>query len=127
LLQDSSYILPILFLLPKVEDRIVWGTDWPHPDSLTPPGRKPTEVTPMFQIWRIPLPSSTPSPKHPLFLSYHLGFVVPIFAERKICWYPPFLDPHPKKFFQQTSPFVDLIFKPSAKIVALGVFPVRFW
>jgi predicted TIM-barrel fold metal-dependent hydrolase len=31
-------------------DRIVWGTDWPHPDSVTPPGRKPTEVTPLFQI-----------------------------------------------------------------------------
>jgi predicted TIM-barrel fold metal-dependent hydrolase len=31
-------------------DRIIWGTDWPHPDSVTPPGRKPTEVTPMFQI-----------------------------------------------------------------------------
>jgi predicted TIM-barrel fold metal-dependent hydrolase len=31
-------------------DRIVWGTDWPHPDSVTPPGRKATEVTPLFQI-----------------------------------------------------------------------------
>ena len=31
-------------------DRIVWGTDWPHPDSVTPPGRKPTDVTPLFQI-----------------------------------------------------------------------------
>jgi predicted TIM-barrel fold metal-dependent hydrolase len=31
-------------------DRIVWGTDWPHPNSVTPPGRKPTEVTPLFQI-----------------------------------------------------------------------------
>jgi predicted TIM-barrel fold metal-dependent hydrolase len=31
-------------------DRIVWGTDWPHPDSVTPAGRKPTEVTPLFQI-----------------------------------------------------------------------------
>ncbi|MBI5318849.1 amidohydrolase family protein [Bradyrhizobium sp.] len=31
-------------------DRIVWGTDWPHPNSVTPPGRKPTEVTAMFQI-----------------------------------------------------------------------------
>jgi predicted TIM-barrel fold metal-dependent hydrolase len=31
-------------------DRIVWGSDWPHPNSTTPPGRKPTEVTPLFQI-----------------------------------------------------------------------------
>ena len=31
-------------------DRIVWGTDWPHPDSVTPPGRKSTDVTPLFQI-----------------------------------------------------------------------------
>jgi predicted TIM-barrel fold metal-dependent hydrolase len=31
-------------------DRILWGTDWPHPNSVTPPGRKPTEVTPLFQI-----------------------------------------------------------------------------
>lgn len=31
-------------------DRIIWGTDWPHPDSVTPPGRKPTEVTPLYQI-----------------------------------------------------------------------------
>jgi predicted TIM-barrel fold metal-dependent hydrolase len=31
-------------------DRIVWGTDWPHPDSVTPPGRKITDVQPLFQI-----------------------------------------------------------------------------
>jgi predicted TIM-barrel fold metal-dependent hydrolase len=31
-------------------ERIVWGTDWPHPDSVTPPGNKPTDVTPLFQI-----------------------------------------------------------------------------
>jgi predicted TIM-barrel fold metal-dependent hydrolase len=29
-------------------DRIVWGTDWPHPDSV--PGRKVTDVTPPLQI-----------------------------------------------------------------------------
>lgn len=31
-------------------DRIVWGTDWPHPDSVTKPGRKATDVTPLLQI-----------------------------------------------------------------------------
>jgi predicted TIM-barrel fold metal-dependent hydrolase len=31
-------------------DRIIWGTDWPHPDSSTVPGRKPTDVAPLFQI-----------------------------------------------------------------------------
>src|SRR6202140_1560791 len=30
-------------------DRIVWGTDWPHPDSVTPPGKQVTDVTPLFQ------------------------------------------------------------------------------
>jgi predicted TIM-barrel fold metal-dependent hydrolase len=37
-------------LIAANSDRIVWGTDWPHPDSVTPPGRKPTELTPLFQI-----------------------------------------------------------------------------
>jgi predicted TIM-barrel fold metal-dependent hydrolase len=31
-------------------DRIVWGTDWPHPNSVTPPGKQPTDVTPLLQI-----------------------------------------------------------------------------
>jgi predicted TIM-barrel fold metal-dependent hydrolase len=31
-------------------DRIIWGTDWPHPDSVTPPGRNITDVTPLIQI-----------------------------------------------------------------------------
>jgi predicted TIM-barrel fold metal-dependent hydrolase len=31
-------------------ERIVWGTDWPHPDSVTPPGHKVTDVTPLLQI-----------------------------------------------------------------------------
>lgn len=31
-------------------DRILWGTDWPHPNSVTPAGRKPTEVTPLLVI-----------------------------------------------------------------------------
>ena len=37
-------------LIAANSDRILWGTDWPHPDSVTPPGRKPTEITPLFQI-----------------------------------------------------------------------------
>jgi len=31
-------------------ERIVWGSDWPHPDSATPPDRKISDVTPLFQI-----------------------------------------------------------------------------
>jgi predicted TIM-barrel fold metal-dependent hydrolase len=31
-------------------DRIVWGSDWPHPNSVAPPGGKPTDLTPLFQI-----------------------------------------------------------------------------
>jgi predicted TIM-barrel fold metal-dependent hydrolase len=31
-------------------DRVLWGTDWPHPDSATVPGRPPTRVTPFLPI-----------------------------------------------------------------------------
>ena len=37
-------------LIAANSDRIVWGTDWPHPNSVTPPGNKPTDLTPLFQI-----------------------------------------------------------------------------
>ena len=37
-------------LIAANSDRIVWGTDWPHPDSSPRPGHKPTEVTPLLQI-----------------------------------------------------------------------------
>jgi predicted TIM-barrel fold metal-dependent hydrolase len=37
-------------LIAANSERIVWGTDWPHPNSVTPPGRQPTEITPLFQI-----------------------------------------------------------------------------
>ena len=30
--------------------RIVWGTDWPHPDSTPVPGRTSTDVAPLLQI-----------------------------------------------------------------------------
>lgn len=29
-------------------DRIVWGTDWPHPDTIS--GKEATEITPLIQI-----------------------------------------------------------------------------
>jgi predicted TIM-barrel fold metal-dependent hydrolase len=31
-------------------DRVLWGTDWPHPNPVPPPGGKPTDVTPFLQI-----------------------------------------------------------------------------
>ncbi|MDI4237154.1 amidohydrolase family protein [Bradyrhizobium sp. Arg237L] len=31
-------------------DRIVWGTDWPHPDTVVPPGKQVTDVVPLYQI-----------------------------------------------------------------------------
>jgi predicted TIM-barrel fold metal-dependent hydrolase len=31
-------------------DRLVWGSDWPHPNSVTPPDKKPTDLTPLYQI-----------------------------------------------------------------------------
>jgi predicted TIM-barrel fold metal-dependent hydrolase len=37
-------------LIAANSDRIIWGSDWPHPNSTTPPGRKPTDLTPLFQI-----------------------------------------------------------------------------
>jgi predicted TIM-barrel fold metal-dependent hydrolase len=30
--------------------RMVWGSDWPHPDSSQVPGRKPTDIAPLYQI-----------------------------------------------------------------------------
>jgi predicted TIM-barrel fold metal-dependent hydrolase len=37
-------------LIAANSDRIVWGTDWPHPNSVAPPNGKPTDVTPLLQI-----------------------------------------------------------------------------
>lgn len=31
-------------------DRVVWGTDWPHPDSSHVEGRTPTDIAPLYQI-----------------------------------------------------------------------------
>jgi predicted TIM-barrel fold metal-dependent hydrolase len=37
-------------LIAANSERIIWGTDWPHPNSTTPPGKKPTDLTPLYQI-----------------------------------------------------------------------------
>jgi predicted TIM-barrel fold metal-dependent hydrolase len=31
-------------------DRILWGSDWPHPDTANPPGRSPTDVRPPLLV-----------------------------------------------------------------------------
>jgi predicted TIM-barrel fold metal-dependent hydrolase len=48
---DYSDVVPFArALIAANSDRVVWGTDWPHPDSVTPAGKKPTDVTPLLQI-----------------------------------------------------------------------------
>jgi predicted TIM-barrel fold metal-dependent hydrolase len=48
---DYSDVVPLAkALISANPDRIVWGTDWPHPDSVTPAGKKPTDLTPLLQI-----------------------------------------------------------------------------
>ena len=48
---EYSDVIPLAkALIAANPDRIIWGTDWPHPDSVTPPGRKPTDVTPLLRI-----------------------------------------------------------------------------
>ena len=46
---DYADVVPLAHaLIATNPERIVWGTDWPHPNSAS--GRKATEVTPLFQI-----------------------------------------------------------------------------
>ena len=48
---DYADVVPLArALITANPERVIWGTDWPHPDSVTPPGRKNTDVTPLFQI-----------------------------------------------------------------------------
>jgi predicted TIM-barrel fold metal-dependent hydrolase len=48
---DYADVAPLArALIAANADRIVWGTDWPHPNSVTPAGRQATDVTPLFQI-----------------------------------------------------------------------------
>jgi predicted TIM-barrel fold metal-dependent hydrolase len=48
---DYADVVPLAkALIAANAERIVWGTDWPHPDSVTPPGKKATDVTPLLEI-----------------------------------------------------------------------------
>jgi predicted TIM-barrel fold metal-dependent hydrolase len=50
-LADYSDVVPLAkALIAANVDRILWGTDWPHPDSSTAPGRKPTDLAPPLNV-----------------------------------------------------------------------------
>lgn len=50
-LADYADIIPLAkALIAANPDRVLWGTDWPHPNPVPPPGGKPTDVTPHLQI-----------------------------------------------------------------------------
>ena len=49
--KDYTGFMPLAkSLIAANPERILWGTNWPHPNSVTPPGRKPTDLTPLFQV-----------------------------------------------------------------------------
>jgi len=46
---DYTPFVPLAkMLIAANPERILWGTNWPHPNSSS--GRKPTELTPLFQV-----------------------------------------------------------------------------
>lgn len=48
---DYADVVPLAqALIAANRERLVWGTDWPHPDSVTPPGKAATDVTPLLRI-----------------------------------------------------------------------------
>jgi predicted TIM-barrel fold metal-dependent hydrolase len=48
---DYPDVVPLArALIAANADRIIWGTDWPHPNSVTPPGKQASDVTPLYQI-----------------------------------------------------------------------------
>jgi predicted TIM-barrel fold metal-dependent hydrolase len=48
---DYADVAPLAkALIAANAERILWGSDWPHPDSASKPGRAATELAPLFQI-----------------------------------------------------------------------------
>ena len=48
---DYPDVVPLAkTLIAANPDRVIWGTVWPHPNAVTPPGKKVTDVTPLLQI-----------------------------------------------------------------------------
>jgi predicted TIM-barrel fold metal-dependent hydrolase len=48
---DYADVVPLATaLIAANSDRVLWGTDWPHPNAVTPVGKKPTDVTPLLSI-----------------------------------------------------------------------------
>ena len=49
--KDYTGFVPLAkALIAANPERILWATNWPHPNTVTPPGRKPTDLTPLFQV-----------------------------------------------------------------------------
>ena len=48
---DFPDIVPLAqALVGANRERVLWGSDWPHPNPVPPPGGKATDVTPLLQI-----------------------------------------------------------------------------
>jgi predicted TIM-barrel fold metal-dependent hydrolase len=48
---DLSDLVPLAQALIRANpDRVLWGTDWPHPRPAPPPGGKATDVTPLESV-----------------------------------------------------------------------------